>query len=102
MQAPDVLKSLCSDVAHAKIGWPAAVLDDLQWSCGSEKHAAFSSRSNEDWAAAVGDNGKQFTVNIKKYSEFKFANITARRRGPIALPSSLLPFLFADRMSAPL
>ena len=74
-KAPLVLKRLCSDLANAKIGWPVAVVDDLQWSCGSEKHAAFVSRSYEDWAAAVRDNSKLFRGIIKKYSKTRYANI---------------------------
>ena len=102
-KAPVVLKSLCSDMANAMIGWPVAVLDDLHWSCGGEKHAAFSNRSYEDWAAAVRDNSKQFKgVVLKSTLSLDSPIFIARRRGPQAFPSSHLPFLFVEGRSAPL
>ena len=49
-KAPEVVKSLCFDMAKVNVGWPSAVYGDLKWACGANFFQAAVGRSFEDWA----------------------------------------------------
>ena len=74
-KTPEVVKSLCFDMAKVNVGWPSAVYGDLKWASGATFFQAAVGRSFEDWAAYIGNNSKYFRGQIKKFSKLRYANI---------------------------
>ena len=81
-KVPEIMTTLCFDMAKANIGWPVAVHGDLRWLSGSGKFAGAVGRSFEDWGRYMRDNSKCFRGQVEKFSKLRFADTYCPPMGP--------------------
>ena len=97
-KAPEVMKSLCFDMAKANVGWPGAVYCDLKWACDDLLSKQLLEDLSRTGPPILGTIANILGCRLKSFLnlDLLIALFRPLGRGPEALPSSLLLFVQPD------